>query len=103
VFLLNIYYILPSYSQDEKLLVNALHCTVQLDDNLRGRSGHILRCLGCVSTLHFLLIPQLTQEDREPVRYLMFLLSHHCHHTILPANPAKRFVIIFLGKTTVNY
>jgi hypothetical protein len=94
VLLVNRDHILPSYNQDEKLLVNALHYTVQLDDNLQGRSEHILCCLGCVLTLHFLLIPQLTQEDREPVRYLKFLLSHHCHHTIPSANPAKTVFII---------
>jgi hypothetical protein len=93
VLLVNRDHILPSYNQDEKLLVDVLHYTVQLDDNPQGKSEHILYYLGCVLTLHFLLIPQLTQEDRGPVRYSKFLLSHHCHHTIPSTSPAKRFVI----------
>jgi hypothetical protein len=90
----NEYHILPSCSQDGKLLVGGLHYTVQLDDNPQGKSEHILCCLGCVLTLHFLLIPELTQEGRVPVRYLIFLLNHHCCHTVPSTSPAQKFIIV---------
>jgi hypothetical protein len=75
-------------------LVSALHYTVQLDDNPQGRTEHILYCLNGVLTLHFLLVPELTQEDREPVKCLKFQLVHHYHQTIPSEGPAQKIVTI---------
>ena len=76
------------------LLVSALHYTVQLDDNPQGRIEHILYCLNGVLILHFLLVPELIQEDREPVKCLKLQLVHHYHQTIPSEGPAQKIVTI---------
>jgi len=78
------------------LLVNDLHYTVQLDDNPLGRTEHILYCLNGVLTLHFLLVPELIQEDREPVKCLKLQLVHHYHQTIPEEGPAQKIITIIV-------
>jgi len=78
------------------LLVSDLHYTVQLDDNPQGRTEHILRCLNCVLTLHFLLVPELIQEDREPAKCLKLPLVHHYHQTTPPEGPAQKIITIIV-------
>jgi hypothetical protein len=77
-------------------LVSALHYTVQLDDNPQERTEHILYSLNDVMTLHFLLVPELTQEDREPVKCLKFQLVHHYHQTMPSEGPAQKIVTIIV-------
>jgi len=78
------------------LLVSDLHYTVQLDDNPQGRTEHILYCLNGVLTLHFLLVPELIQEDREPVKCLKLQLVHHYHQKIPAEGPAQKIVRIIV-------
>lgn len=78
------------------LLVSDLHYTVQLDDNPQGRTEHILHCLNGVLTLHFPLVPELIQEDRELVKCLKLQLVHHYHQTIPAEGPAQQIVTIIV-------
>lgn len=78
------------------LLVSDLHYTVQLDDNPQGRTEHILYCLNGVMTLHFLLVPELIQEDREPVKCLKLQLVRHYHQIIPAEGPAEKIVTIIV-------
>jgi len=78
------------------LLVSDLHYTVRLDDNPQGRTGHILYCLNGLLTLHFLLAPELIQEDTEPVKCLKLELVHHYHQTIPAEGPAQKIITIIV-------
>ena len=78
------------------LLVSDLHYTVQLDDNPQGRTVHILYCPNGVLTLHFLLVPELIQEDREPVKCLKLQLVHHYHQTKPAEGPVQKIITIIV-------